>query len=156
MSFFHIYHLSLCPLLMYRHTKHRCVCVRSNKHLWRFPDAVNFLHVQDFLAVTKKLGRICRFPSVWNASWLLLFVVIFLFPDPFPNLTVWLPGRRLDLHGADGHLPRQVLQASDREGHEHPRGHPGKDRRLCGFGCTMWTMKYSFPVTYFLWTLSWC
>lgn len=60
-----------------------------------------------------------------------LFVAIF--PDLFPNSGCLLPGRRLDLHGADGHLPRQVLQAGDREGHGHPRGHPGKDRRLGGF-----------------------
>lgn len=38
----------------------------------------------------------------------------------------------MDLHGADGHVPGQVLQAGDREGPEHPRGHPGKDRRLGG------------------------
>lgn len=55
-------------------------------------------------------------------------------PDLSPKLLRRpLPGRRLDLHGADGHLPRQVLQAGDREGHEDPRGHPGKDRRLGAF-----------------------
>lgn len=58
---------------------------------------------------------------------------VLLLPCPHLSLRIYLlPGRRVDLHGADGHVPRQVLQAGDREGHEHPRGHPGKDRRLSG------------------------
>ena len=40
------------------------------------------------------------------------------------------PGRRVDLHGAHGHVSGQVLQEGDREGHDHPRGHPGQDH--CG------------------------
>lgn len=63
---------------------------------------------------------------------MLLFADIFS-PSSLPECGRALPGRRVDLHGADGHVPRQVLQAGDREGHEHPRGHPGKDRRLSGF-----------------------
>lgn len=61
----------------------------------------------------------------------------------------------MDLHGADGHVPRQILQAGDREGSDYPRGHPGKDSRLGEFAAAFAinvqpSMFNVFCVTHFL------
>lgn len=87
-----------------------------------------FYTVTFYGALFREVTAICRF-----LFWPLLFFTeclkFFLFsPRLLPYV---LPGRCMDLHGADGHVPGQVLQEGDREGPDHPRGHPGEDRRLC-------------------------
>lgn len=73
--------------------------------------------------------RLLPFLSVRHPGQVFLLVPCLL-AWPLPKSA--LPGRRVDLHGADGHVPGQVLQAGDWEGPDHPWGHPGKDRRLGG------------------------
>ncbi|XP_077359142.1 dual specificity mitogen-activated protein kinase kinase 6 isoform X1 [Festucalex cinctus] len=61
------------------------------------------------------------------------FYTVTFYGALFREVNVRLPGRCVDLHGADGHVAGQVLQEGDGEGAHHSRGYPGKDRRLCEY-----------------------
>lgn len=87
-----------------------------------------FYTVTFYGALFREVTAICRF-LFWPQLFFTECLKFFLFsPRLLPYV---LPGRCMDLHGADGHVPGQVLQEGDREGPDHPRGHPGEDRRLC-------------------------
>lgn len=69
-------------------------------------------------------------------------------------------GRCVDLHGAHGHVPGQVLSEGARQGHDDPRRHSRGDRCVCKWGWGGVPMVVSWaelgpPCGLQLWPCSW-